>query len=158
MFELVRENRARMRGVERQGVLPDFAVGVYVLATRVRQPGIAEAHEHAGWTVEGGIENRRARVRCGGHLTGRTREVHIMRMRPYADASLNVTVELKGIFSSLTSQIELGTERTETVNLVADSEKYVANMKWVGLDEDNTTWEPVPTIYMRMRWYSSVWQ
>ena len=28
--ELVRKNRARMRGVERKGVLPDFAVGDYV--------------------------------------------------------------------------------------------------------------------------------
>ena len=39
MLELVRKNRARMRGVERKGVLPDFAAGDYVLVARVRQPG-----------------------------------------------------------------------------------------------------------------------
>ena len=40
VLKLVRKTRARMRGVETKGVLPDFAVGDYVLVARVRQPGI----------------------------------------------------------------------------------------------------------------------
>ena len=40
VLELVRKNRSRMRGVERKRVVPDFAVGDYVLVARVRQPGI----------------------------------------------------------------------------------------------------------------------
>ena len=40
VMDFVRDNRARMRGVERKGGLPDFAVGDYVLVARVRQPGI----------------------------------------------------------------------------------------------------------------------
>ena len=34
-------------------------------------------------------------------VTGRSREVHIARMRPYADASLDVTAELKKVFNNL---------------------------------------------------------
>ena len=34
-------------------------------------------------------------------VTGCSREVHIARMWPYADASLTVTVELKEVFNSL---------------------------------------------------------
>ena len=40
VVDLVRKNREKMRDVEKKGVLPDFAVGQYVLVARVRQPGI----------------------------------------------------------------------------------------------------------------------
>ena len=40
VMDLARKNWARMRGVERKGVLPDFAVGDYVLVARVRRPDI----------------------------------------------------------------------------------------------------------------------
>ena len=49
MLELVRKNRARMRGVERKGVLPDFAVGDYVLVARDRHPSITPKLMNA-WT------------------------------------------------------------------------------------------------------------
>ena len=34
-----------------------------------------------------------------GIITGRSRGVHIARMRPYADPSLNVIAELKEVFN-----------------------------------------------------------
>ena len=34
-------------------------------------------------------------------VTGRSREEHIARMRPYADSSLDVTAELKKVFNNL---------------------------------------------------------
>ena len=79
-------------------------------------------------------------------VTGRSREVHIARMRPYADASLNVTVELKEVFNDLKSQGGFDMERIEAVDLAAGSEGYVVKVKWVGLDEEETTWEPVSTL------------
>ena len=92
--------------------------------------------------------------KTGGHVygvehifTGHSREVHIARMRPYADASLNVTVELKEVFNALKSQGEFDMERIEAVYLAADSEEYVVKVKWVGLDAEETTWEPVSTLY-----------
>ena len=38
-------------------------------------------------------------------------------------------------------------ERIKAVDLAADSEEYVVKVKWVGLDEEETIWEPVSTIY-----------
>ena len=68
-------------------------------------------------------------------------------MQPYADASLNVTTELKEIFNNLKSQGEFDIERIEAVDVVADSEEHAVKVKWVELDEEETTWEPVSTIY-----------
>ena len=92
--------------------------------------------------------------KTGGHaygvkdiVTGRSREVHIARMRPYADASLNVTAELKEIFNNFESQGEFDMEMIDAVDLAADSEEYVVKVKWVGLDKEETTWEPLSTIH-----------
>ena len=80
-------------------------------------------------------------------VTGRLLEVHITRMRPYTNALINVTAELKEIFNNLKSQGELDMERIEAVYLVANSREYVVKVKWVGLDENETIWEIVSTIY-----------
>ena len=40
VMNLGSKNRARMRDVERKRVLPNFAVGDYVLVARVKKPGI----------------------------------------------------------------------------------------------------------------------
>ena len=92
--------------------------------------------------------------KTGGHaygvkdiVTGRSREVHIARMRPYADASLNVTAELKEIFNNFESQGEFDMEMIDAVDLAADSEEYVVKVKWVGLDKEETTWKPLSTIH-----------
>ena len=39
-------------------------------------------------------------------------------------------------------------ERIEAVGLAAESEKYIVKVKWVGLGEEETTWESVSTIYV----------
>ena len=38
-------------------------------------------------------------------------------------------------------------ERIEAVDLAADSEIYVVKVKWVRLNEEETTWEPVSALY-----------
>ena len=68
-------------------------------------------------------------------------------MRRYADALLNITVELKELFNNLKSQGELDMERIEAVDLAAESDEYVVTVKWVRLDGEEITWEPVSTIY-----------
>ena len=77
----------------------------------------------------------------------RAREVQIALMRPHADASLNFVAELKKIFTNLKSQGEFDTKRLVAVDSTAGIERFVVKMKWIGLDEEETTWEPVSTIY-----------
>ena len=38
-------------------------------------------------------------------------------------------------------------EIIEAMDLVADSDEYVVKVKWLGLDEEETSWEPVSAIY-----------
>ena len=105
VLDLVRKNRARMRGVESKGVLPNFAVGGYVLVARVGQSGITPKLMNT-WTGPWRVLSK-----TGGHVygvedivVGRSREVHIARMRPYTDASPSVTAELKELFNNLKNQ------------------------------------------------------
>ena len=55
------------------------------------------------------------------NVTGRSGEVYIARMWPYADASLNVTMELKEVLNNLKSRGELDMERIKVVDLAAES-------------------------------------
>ena len=64
-----------------------------------------------------------------GIVTERSRGLHTARVRPYADASLNVTAELKKAFNNLRSQGEFDMERIEAVDLAVNSEKYVVEVK-----------------------------
>ena len=127
--------------------MPYIAVGDHVLVARVRQPGITSKLINT-WTRPWRVVSK-----TGVHVYDmedivmeRAREVQITRMRPYADASLNFTAELKKIFNSLKIQGGFDMERLEAVRLMADSEEYVTQVKWVGLDEEETTWKPVSTI------------
>ena len=130
-------------------MLPDIAVGGHVLVARVRQPGITPKLLNI-WTILW-----RVVLKTGGHtydveeiVMERAGEMHIARVRPCADASLNLIAELKKLFNDLiNSQSEVDMKRLEAVDLTTGSEEYVMEVKWVGLDEEQTTWEPVSTIY-----------
>ena len=143
VLKLVGKTRARMRGVETKGVLPDFAVGDCVLVARVKQAGIT-------WTGPWRVVSKRGRHVYGMEdiVTGRSCKVHIARMRAYGDALLNVTAELKEVFNNLNSRGEFDMERIEAVDLAVDSEQDAVKVKRVGLDEDKITWEPMSTIYV----------
>ena len=72
----MRKDRARVRGAESKGVLPDFAVGDYVLVARVRQSGITPKLMNT-WTGPWRVVSK-----IGGHVhgveyivTGRSREI-----------------------------------------------------------------------------------
>ena len=145
---LARKNRARMRGNESKEGLPDFEVENYVLVARVRQPGITPKIVKT-WTGPWRVVSKTGQHVYGVEdiVTGRSREVHIERMRPHANASLNVTAELKEVFNNLKSRGEFDMERIEAVDLAADSEEYAVKVKWVGLDEERTTWKSVSAIY-----------
>ena len=145
-LELVRKNRARVRGVESKGVLLDFVAGDYVLVAKVRQPGIApnRMKTWAGpWKV---VSKARGHV-CGVEyiVTKRLRGMNIERMRRYADVSLNITAELEEVFNNLKSRSEFDMQRIEAVDLPADSEKYSVTGGMIGLDEEETIWEPAST-------------
>ena len=107
MLERVRAARDHKHVAASTGSMPNFEVGNFVLVVRVRKLGSAPKLVTA-WTGP-------LRVVSGGSphvysvqdiMTGETKEVHVVRMRAYADSSLAEGAEVQGLFKMTKHQGE----------------------------------------------------
>ena len=81
-------------------------------------------------------------------VTGETKEVHVVRMRAYADSSLAVGAEVQGLFEMTKHQGEY--EIQDILNIGEDllnAGDYKVQVAWVGLDDEDPTWEPVEVMF-----------
>ena len=145
----VREQRERVREVSGRGCLPVFEVGDFVLLARVRKPGRVPklVQTWTGpWRV---VPGRSEHVRVVEDIvTGETKEVHVVRMRPYADSSLVVGAEVREVFEMTKHQGEF--EIADVISVGKDPARvgeYRVQIAWVGLEDEEPTWEPMPTVY-----------
>ena len=96
VVKCVREQRERVREPSGRGHLPVFEVGDYVLVARVRKPSRVPKPTQIGtgpwYVVPGGSEHVSA---VEDFVTGETKEVHVVLIRPYADSSLVVGAEVR---------------------------------------------------------------
>ena len=149
MVKRIREQRERVREVTGRGYLPMFEVGDYVLVARVRKPGRVPKLVQT-WTgpwrvVPGGSEHVRV---VEDIVTGETKEVHVVRMRPYADSSLVVGVEVREVFEMTKHQGEFKIAHAISVGKdPARVGEYRVQIAWVGLEDEEPTWEPMSTVY-----------
>ena len=98
VLERVRAARDRKRVAASTGSMPNFEVGDYVLVARVRKLGSAPklvTTWTGPWRVVSGGSPHVYNVQ--DIVTGGTEEVHVVRMRAYADSSLAVGAEVTGI-------------------------------------------------------------
>ena len=145
----VREQRVRVREVSGRGHLPVFEVGDDVLVARVRKPGRAPKLVQT-WTgpwrvLRGGSELVRVVVDI---VTGGTKGVHVVLMRPYADSSLVVGAEVREVFEMTKHQGEF--ETADVISVGKDPARvgeYWVQIAWVGLEDEEPTWEPMSTVY-----------
>ena len=95
----VQANRSKQRTTASQGNLPNFAVGEYVLVARLRRSG-STPNFFMTWTGPWGVVVAQPPHVYGVHkvLSGEGRDVHVARIRFYADAALAITAELKEVF------------------------------------------------------------
>ncbi|CAN0093861.1 unnamed protein product, partial [Ascophyllum nodosum] len=145
----VREQRERVREVSGRGYLLVFEVGDYVLVARVRKPGRVPQLVQT-WTgqwrvVPGGSEHV-----CIVEDTIReeTKEEHVARMRPYADSSLVVGAEVREVFGMTKHQGEF--QIADVISVGKDPARlgeYWVQIAWVGLEDEELTWEPMSTVY-----------
>ena len=103
----VREQRARVRERSGRGHLPMFEVGYYALVARVRKPArvpkVVQTWTGPWCVVPGGSEHVRV---VEDIVTEETKEVHVVRMRPYADSSLVAGAEVREVFEKTKHQGE----------------------------------------------------
>ena len=81
-------------------------------------------------------------------VTGETKEVHVVRMRAYVDSSLAVGAEVQGLFEMTKHQGEY--EIQDILNIGEDplnAGDYKVQVAWVGLDDEDPTWEPVEVMF-----------
>ena len=99
VVKCVREQRERLRGLSDREHLPVFEVGDYVLVAQVRKRGRVPKLVQT-WTGPWRVASRGSEhVRVVEDLvTGETKEVHVVRIRPYADSSLVVRAEVREVF------------------------------------------------------------
>ena len=156
MLERVRAARDRKRVAASTGSMPNFEVGDYVLVGRVRKLGSAPKLVTT-WTgpwrvVSGGSPDV---YNVQGIVTGETEEVHVVRMRAYADSSLAVGTEVQGLFEMTKHQGEY--EIQDILNIGEDplnAGDYKVQVAWVGLDDEDPTWEPVEVMFKMFRNFS----
>ena len=145
----VREQRERVRELTGRGHLPVFEVGHYVLVARVRKPSRVPKLVQT-WTgqwrvVPGGLEHVRA---VEDIVTGKIKEVHMVRMRPYAVSSLAVGAEVREVFEMTKHHEEFGS--ADVMSVVKDPVRmggYRVQIAWVSLESEEPTWEPMSTVY-----------
>ena len=82
-------------------------------------------------------------------VPGETKEVHVVRMRPYADSSLVVGAEVHEVFEITNHQGEF--EIADMISVGKDPAQvgeYRVEIAWVGLEDEEPTWEPMSTVYV----------
>ena len=148
VLERVRVARDRERVAANAGSMLNFEVGDSVLM-RVRKLGSAPKLVTT-WT---GLW----RVVLSGSphvynvqdiVTGETKEVHVMRMRANVDSSLAVGPVVQGLLEMTKHQDEY--EIQDILNIGEYPLKagdYKGQVAWVGLDDEEYTWEPVEVMF-----------
>ena len=133
----IREQRERVREVSGRGHLPVFEVGGYVLVARVRKPGRVPKLGQAWtgpWRV---VPGRSEHVRVVEDIVTGETEVHVVRMRPYADSSLVVGSEVREVFEMTKHQGEV--KITDVISVGKDPARvgeYRVQVAWGGLEDD----------------------
>ena len=148
VLEKVQANRGRQRAAATKGTLPNFAVGDYVLVARVRRSGstpkllmtwtgpwrvVVAEHPHVY-----GVQNI---------VSGEVRDVHVARLRFYADSALAITAEVKDVFQHAFTQGEFEMAAIVDMSEAEDGPGFDVEVEWVGFDKSENTWEALSKIW-----------
>ena len=105
ILDKVQANRDKQRAAASRGNFPNFAVDENVLVARVRRNGSTPKLRMTctePWRVV--VAQRPHLYGVQNIVSGEVRDIHVARMRFYADAALAITAELKEVFQHAFTQ------------------------------------------------------
>ena len=140
-----RHHRARGR---RGKTLPHFTEGSHVLVARVYKQG-KHRKLMSTWTRPRRVANEdKEHGYAVQHLvTGELRDVHVARMRFYADDQLVITGKLPKVFQKLENQGEYHIRGLSAIKRPASGDEFVVKVAWEGREEAKSIWEPVSRVF-----------
>jgi len=144
----VQANRERQRATASKGTLPNFAVGDYVLVARVRRSG-STPKLLMTWTGPWRVVSAEQPHVYGVQniVSGDVREVHVTRIRFYADRALAITAELKDVFQHSFTQGEFEMAAIVDMSEAEEGPGFDVEVEWVGFDKSENTWEALAKIW-----------
>ena len=77
-------------------------------------------------------------------------DVHVARMRVYADDKLEITGELLKVFQQLENQGENHIRSISAIKRAASGNELVVKLAWERLEEAESTWEPVSRVFYKV--------
>ena len=80
-------------------------------------------------------------------VTAELRDVHVARMRFYADDQLEITGELLKVFQQLENQGEYHIRSISAIKWAASGDEFVVTVAWEGLEKAESTWGPVSYVF-----------
>ena len=143
----VEKTRELQRRVTSRGQLPNFMVGDYVLAARVRRAGTTPKLVST-WTGPWRIVAAEKKHVYGiqNIVNGEVRDAHVARLRYYADKELEVTAAVKEVFQHAFAQGKFEMEAIVGISEAQDGDGFDVQVEWVGFGKDESSWEPLETI------------
>ena len=147
MHKKVRDmsDKIHERNSRRKAETPNFAIGDYVLWSRVDRKAVANDKMTMTWRGPFRIVNTISdQLYSIQHLTQETTStVHGSRLKYYHDASLNVTAELKDHIDSQGFLYDI--EKLEEIKWNKDLRQWEIRVQWQGFEGEDT-FEPLPKL------------
>ena len=81
-------------------------------------------------------------------VTAEPRDVHVAKMRLYADDKLESTGELLNVFQQYENTGEYLIRSILSIKRAASGDEFVVQVAWEGLEQAESTWEPGSRVFL----------
>ena len=80
-------------------------------------------------------------------VTGEVKDMHVLRLRFYAEKDQGMTASLKEVFQHAFTRGEFEMAVIADISKAKDGQGFDVKVDWVGFDEGKSSWEPLATIW-----------